>query len=71
MVQNISPWFDLKASQPLAQNSNDELSVLQEKWSVGLANLRRFHRLGSLDRPEQLTLTCSQVTQDRFRVCFI
>jgi hypothetical protein len=28
LVQNLSPWFDPKASQPLAQSSNDELSVL-------------------------------------------
>jgi len=34
-VQNLSPWFDPKASQPLAQSSNDELSVLCRKngWS--------------------------------------
>jgi hypothetical protein len=30
-VQNLSPWFDPKASQPLAQSSDDELLVLQEK----------------------------------------
>jgi hypothetical protein len=35
LVQNLSPWFDPKASQPLAQSSNDELSVLCRKngWS--------------------------------------
>ena len=31
LVQNFSPWFDPKASQPLAQSSNDELSVLCRK----------------------------------------
>jgi len=30
-VQNISPWFDSKASQPSAQSWNDELSVLVRK----------------------------------------
>ena len=64
-------WFDLKASQPLAQSSNDELSVLHEKWLVGLATLGRCHRLYSLDQPEQLTLACSQVSQDRLLVHFI
>jgi len=33
MVQNIGPWFDLKASQPLVQSSNDELSVLCRKMA--------------------------------------
>jgi len=35
LVQNLSPWFNSKASQPLAQSSNDELSVLCRKngWS--------------------------------------
>jgi hypothetical protein len=35
LVQNFSPWFDPKVSQPLAQSSNDELSVLCRKndWS--------------------------------------
>jgi len=35
LVQNLSPWFDSKASQSLAQSSNDELSVLCKKhcWS--------------------------------------
>jgi hypothetical protein len=27
LVQNLSPWFNPKASQPLAQSSNDELSI--------------------------------------------
>ena len=71
LVQNLSPWFDPKASQPLAQSSNDELSVLQEKWLAGLATLGRCHRLCNLDQPEQLTLACSQVSQDRLRVRFI
>jgi hypothetical protein len=51
-VQNLSPWFNRKASQPLAQSSNDELSVLQEKWLVGLFTLWRCHRFYSLDQPE-------------------
>jgi len=71
LVQNHSPWFDPKASQPLAQSSNDELSVLQEKWMVGLATLGRCHRLCSLDQPERLTLTCSQVSQVCLCVRFI
>jgi len=35
LVQNLSPWFNPKASQPLAQSSNGELSVLCRKnsWS--------------------------------------
>ena len=34
LVQNLSPQFDPEASQPLAQSSNDELSILQENgWS--------------------------------------
>jgi len=35
LVKNISPWFDPKPSQPLAQSSNVELSVLCKKngWS--------------------------------------
>jgi len=70
-VQNHSPWFDLKASQLLAQSSNDELSVLQEKWLVGLATLGRCHRLCSLDQPERLTLACIQVSKNRLRVRFI
>jgi len=68
LVQNLSPWFDPKASQSLAQSSNDELSVLQEKWLVGLATLGRCHRLCSLDQPERLRLACSQVSQDCFLV---
>jgi len=55
----------------LAQISNDELSVLQEKWLVGLATLGRCHRLYSLDHPERLTLACRQVSQDCFLVHFI
>jgi hypothetical protein len=31
VVLNLSPWFDPKASQPLVQSSNDELSVLCKK----------------------------------------
>jgi len=31
LMQNLNPWFDPKASQPLAQSSNDELSVLCRK----------------------------------------
>jgi len=38
---------------------------------AGLATLGRCHRLYSLDQPEQLTLACSQVSQDRLRVRFI
>jgi hypothetical protein len=71
MVQNLNPWFDPKASQPLAQSSNDELSVLQEKWLVRLATLGRCHHLCNLDQPERLTLACSQVSQDRLCVRFI
>jgi hypothetical protein len=71
LVQNHSPWFDLKASQPLAQTSNDELSVLQEKWLVGLATLGRCHRLYSLDQPKRLTLACIQLSENRLRVRFI
>jgi hypothetical protein len=33
LVQNLIPWFDLKASQPLIQSSNDELSILCRKNS--------------------------------------
>jgi hypothetical protein len=34
LVQNLNPWFDPKASQPLAQSSNDELSVCRKNgWS--------------------------------------
>jgi len=55
----------------LAQSSNDELLILHEKWLVGLATLRRWHRLYNLNKPERLTLACSQVSQDRLRVCFI
>ena len=35
LVQTFNPWFDPKASQPLVQSSNDELSVLCRKngWS--------------------------------------
>jgi len=36
-----------------------------------LATLGRCHRLCSFDQPEQITLACSQVSQDRFRVRFI
>jgi hypothetical protein len=71
LVQNPSPWFDPKASQPLAQSSNDELSILQEKWLVGLATLGRCHHLCSLDQPERLTLACSQVSHNHFHVRFI
>jgi hypothetical protein len=71
LVQNISPWFDPKASQQSAQSSNDELPVLQEKWMVGLATLGRCHYLCSLDQPERITLACSQVSQDYFCVRFI
>jgi hypothetical protein len=31
LVQNLSPWFDPKATQPSTQSSNDELSVLCRK----------------------------------------
>ena len=31
VVPNLSPWFDLKSSQPLIQSSNNELSVLCRK----------------------------------------
>jgi len=61
----------LVQNQPLAQSRNDELSVLQEKWLVGLATLGRWHRFCSLDQPELLTLACSQVSQDRLRVHII
>jgi len=35
LVQNLNLWFEPKASQPLAQSSNDELSVLcgKNSWS--------------------------------------
>jgi hypothetical protein len=35
LVQNLIHWFDPKASQPLVQSNNDELSVLCRKngWS--------------------------------------
>ena len=38
---------------------------------VGLATLGRCHRLCSLDQPERLTLTCSQVSQVCLCVRFI
>jgi hypothetical protein len=31
LVPNISPWIDPKASRPLVQSNNDELSVLCRK----------------------------------------
>ena len=71
LVQTLSHWFDPKASQPLAQCSNDKLSVLQEKQLARLATLRQCHRLCSLDQPERLTLACSKVSQDRLCVSFI
>jgi hypothetical protein len=33
LVQNLSPWFDPKASQPSAQSSNHELLVLCRKMA--------------------------------------
>jgi hypothetical protein len=33
LVENLGPWIDPKASQPLLQISNDELSVLCMKMA--------------------------------------
>ena len=65
------PLVRLESIPTLAQSSNHELSVLQEKWLVGLATLGRCHCLYSLDQPKQLMLACSHVSQDRLRVRFI
>jgi hypothetical protein len=47
LVQNLSPWFDPKVSEPLAQSSNDELSVLCRKM-VG-----RVGQFGTVPPPLQ------------------
>jgi len=41
------------------------------KWLVGLATLERCNRLCSLDQPEWLTLSCSQVSGDHLCVGFV
>ena len=41
------------------------------KWLVRLANMGWCHHLCSLDQLERLTLVCSKVSQDRFRIRFV
>ena len=40
LVQNLNPWFDPKASQPLAQSRNDELLVLCRKMAGRVGHFR-------------------------------
>jgi len=40
VVPNLGPWFDPKTSQPLVQNSNDELSVLCRKMVGQVGHFR-------------------------------
>ena len=40
VVPNLGPWFDQKTSQPLVQNSNDELSVLCRKMVGQVGHFR-------------------------------
>jgi hypothetical protein len=54
LMQNLNPWFDPKASQPLAQSSNDELSVLCKKMAgrvghFGVVPLPLQHRSARMD----------------------
>jgi len=46
LVANLGPWIDLKPSQSLLQMN---CQFCAGKWLVGLATLKRCHRLYSLD----------------------
>jgi hypothetical protein len=68
VVSNLSLWFDPKASQPLVQSSNDELSVFYKKMSgqvghFGVASSPLNPRLARTIH--SFILTCSQVSGDR------
>jgi hypothetical protein len=71
VVPNLGPWFNPKASQPLVQSSNEELSVLCRKMAGRVGHFGWCHRLSNLNQPERITLACIQVSGDRFRVCFV
>jgi hypothetical protein len=71
-------WCKILALGSTRKHPNHRLKVAMMncqfcagKWLVGLATLGPCHCLCSLDKPEWLILACSQVSQNRLRVCFI
>jgi len=58
MVPNLGPWIDPKASQPLVQSSNDELSVLCRKM-VGRVGF--FGAVSSPLKPRSAQTVCTSM----------